>query len=146
MCVFMGNDVFDQIAGRTGEFGVVGDVAVAPMAATPERLHLADLPRDPVLAHTSRPRCVQFAEERPQDFQFGFRHRGAYGGRTRQHLGAGLLHPPPLLAQEVLALPQRRPPLRNRETHRAVRRHADVDPADALADDLDGYAIDLVVS
>ena len=30
MCVFMGNDVFDQIAGRTGEFGVVGDVAVAP--------------------------------------------------------------------------------------------------------------------
>ena len=30
MCVFMGNDVFDQVAGRTGEFGVVGDVAVAP--------------------------------------------------------------------------------------------------------------------
>ena len=36
MCVFMGNDVFDQVAGRTGEFGVVGDVAVAPVAAAPE--------------------------------------------------------------------------------------------------------------
>ena len=68
MCVFVGNDVLDQVAWNAGEFGVVGDVAVTPMAAPPERLHLADLPRDPFLSHTSRPRCVQFAEERPQGF------------------------------------------------------------------------------
>ena len=35
MRVFMDNDVFDQVTGRTGEFGVVGDLAVAPVAATP---------------------------------------------------------------------------------------------------------------
>ena len=64
MCVFMGDHVFDKVTGRTGELGVVGDVAVAPVAASPERLHPADLPRDPILSHTSRPRCVQFAEVR----------------------------------------------------------------------------------
>ena len=30
MCVFMGNHVFDKVTGRAGEFGVVGDVEVAP--------------------------------------------------------------------------------------------------------------------
>ena len=103
----------------------------------------ADLPQDPFLAHTRHPRCVQFAEERPQGFQFGFRHWGACGGGTRQHLGTGHLHPLPLLTQEHLALPQGSPPLRNRKAHRAVRSDADVDPADALADDLDGNALDL---
>ena len=37
-------------------------------------------------------------------------------------------------------------PLRNPKTHHTVRRHADIDLADTLADYIDGYALDLVVS
>ena len=136
--------VLHQLPRYTGKLGIVGDLALADMARAPDGLHAADLPSDAGLVQTGRPKLVQFVQHRPETFDLLIRHRRTHRRRMRQDLRPRLGDPLPLLAQEHLALPECRPPLRDREDHRAVRLHADVDAADALANDLDRNTVDQV--
>ena len=69
--------ILDKLARRTGKLDIVGDETPAPVAASPECLHLAELPLERFEAKTGRPGGVQFAEERTEGFEFGLAFGGA---------------------------------------------------------------------
>ena len=73
----MDDDILDKLARRTGKLDIVGDETPAPVAASPECLHLAELPLERFEAKTGRPEGVQSAEERTEGFKLGFACGGA---------------------------------------------------------------------